>query len=519
MTDYVPKTEPWLHQARTFVDSRDVPAHALLMEPRTGKSKVVIDTAAYQYELGAITALLIVAEPSGVPRNWATDEIPAHLPDRVPRMVHVWDAARFARRATQEELERLLNFRGLAVLCVKGQATILTQNFRRYCARFLKVRQRVMLVGDETTLFCKTPGSKQTKVMTAIADRPEVRFKRILDGTPALESPLDLHAQFRVLGPGLLGARTFAEYKARYAIYEDRRVYDPKTGQSRAYPELQGFQDLEGLRDLMDAHSTIVTRRDAFPNMPAQVVCPLYLTLSREQRRVYDAIRSEHEAELGDGGLLTVTNVLTRYMRLQQIASNRIPSRRVLTFCPACRGDGCEGCDGLGALEAHEPERLVDPDNNPRLEALEDQLSRTREPFIVWCRFTGDVDDAFALCERLRLAPVRYDGRVSGEQKAENKRAFQEGRAGAFVGNPVSGGRGLTLRAARTIFNYSHFFSLMTYVQGNDRAEDPEATRGTSVVDLVAEDTVDEDIALAHAAKQSLSDLLMKRKRETGSWS
>ena len=59
------------------------------MEMGTGKSKVCIDNAATLYENNFINALVITA-PKGVYRNWAEQEIPNHLPDRIKTKMVVW---------------------------------------------------------------------------------------------------------------------------------------------------------------------------------------------------------------------------------------------------------------------------------------------------------------------------------------------------------------------------------------------------------------------------------------------
>jgi len=50
--DYDFKTKPFDHQRKAFYMSRDKKAFALLMEQGTGKTKVIIDTAAYLYAKG-----------------------------------------------------------------------------------------------------------------------------------------------------------------------------------------------------------------------------------------------------------------------------------------------------------------------------------------------------------------------------------------------------------------------------------------------------------------------------------
>ena len=52
--DYDFKTKPFEHQRKAFYMSRDKKAFALLMEQGTGKTKVIIDNAAYLYGKGEL---------------------------------------------------------------------------------------------------------------------------------------------------------------------------------------------------------------------------------------------------------------------------------------------------------------------------------------------------------------------------------------------------------------------------------------------------------------------------------
>ena len=68
------KTKPFDHQKRAFYLSRDKKNFALLMEQGTfGKTKVIIDSAAYLYANGAIDCIVVIA-PNGVHRNWLSTE-------------------------------------------------------------------------------------------------------------------------------------------------------------------------------------------------------------------------------------------------------------------------------------------------------------------------------------------------------------------------------------------------------------------------------------------------------------
>jgi hypothetical protein len=509
---YVPKTPFWRHQKEAFDKSAELPNFAYLMEQRVGKTKPCLDRTALWYERGLLDALVVVALPAGVHLNWLTDEIPAHLPDRIPRMCVEWRSKRASTKSFKDELDRLVRFEGLAVLAANGGAVI-TKAFAEFMVRFLKAR-RVHLVGDETSLLFPRPGTDRAKAMASFGRHPRVVMKSILDGTPEDESPFHLYQQFSFLSPTILGYTSFFAFKQRYGVW--KRGYNQAT--QREYPILEEHQNLEELRDRIAPVSYRISRREAFPDMPEQVVSPLRFELSEEQARVYNTLADEYEAELRDGHRVEARHVLVRYLRLQQVASNFWPSERIPALCTACGGDGCATCEFLGAVEVRTPLRVVDPKVNPRLRVLEDQLTRTREPFIVWCRFTKDVDDAIAACARAGVPTVRYDGLVPPDEKAANKLAFQTGGADALVGNPTSGGRGLTLKRARTVFNYSGFFSLLVYLQGNDRGEDTSldvrrGDRGTSIVNLLARGTVDEDMDEAHARKADVASIVKGRPR------
>jgi len=203
--DYLVNITPWDKQREAFAFITDETKKykgeltALICEQRTGKTPVALAKLAHHYLCGDIDAALVVAMPSGVPRGWA-DEIdgnPAEgrlpkLTPLVPRSVLVWRASKARTKRHLEAQEALLKFDGLAILVVNGEA-VLTEPFRLYAGRFLRARKTFAII-DETSLVIRAPGNKRTKVLNGV--RKLTRFRMILDGTPADESPLDLYSQY-----------------------------------------------------------------------------------------------------------------------------------------------------------------------------------------------------------------------------------------------------------------------------------------------------------------------------------
>ena len=92
MSKYEFKTKPFKHQADVLKESWNRINYAFFMEMGTGKSKVCIDNAGILYELNKINTFVVIA-PKGVYRNWASIEIPTHMPDRITCQTVVWKAS------------------------------------------------------------------------------------------------------------------------------------------------------------------------------------------------------------------------------------------------------------------------------------------------------------------------------------------------------------------------------------------------------------------------------------------
>jgi hypothetical protein len=528
LSTYTPKTTPWDHQRTALELSADRPYFALHMEQRTGKTKVIVDTVAIQYRAHRINALVIMASPNGVHRNWVTDEIPAHIPDNISWRGLVWRSGWYKRREYAQQMEELLRFRGLAVLAINAEA-VNTQALRRYVKRLFDCR-RVFLVADETSDWMLRPGNKRAMVAYNMSKHRSVIFKRILDGTPVGNGgPFDLYAPMNFLSRSILGFSTFLAYKHHFAVIEDKDedgvpLTNYKT--NATYYVVKEYRNLDELTAKIAPHSFRITRAECF-DMPAKVYQKRYFQLDEEQRRIYDQLRDEYEAELTGGGRVIVTNVLTRYLRLQQVASGYWPPSQTVTICRNCKGEanGCEACDYLGVTMADVPLRRIGA-FNPRLHALAAEIRATPGPIIVWARFQQDVTDVMGLMDSLGRVAVRFDGAVRFDERDAGLANFQAGTADTLVGSPAAGGRGRRMDAAdhpdvtapRTIIYYSNYFSLLLRLQSEDRAEHPDRVGGTSIIDLVAEGTVDERIITALRARRFVAEEIIDARREGRPW-
>ena len=104
-----------------------------------------------------------------------------------------------------------------------------------------------------------------------------------------------------------------------------------------------------------------------------------------------------------------------------------------------------------------------------------------------------------------------YYGDTEADERQEIVTRFQDPSDDLrfFVGNPRTGGYGLTLTAAKTVIYYSNNFDLEVRLQSEDRAHRIGQTKNVTYIDLIAPKTVDEKIVKALKSKIDIATQVM----------
>lgn len=465
--DFNFKTRPFKHQLGEWLTSRNLKYRALLHEQGTGKTKVILDTAAYLYATGEIDGVLIIA-PNGVHENWVLDEIPTHLAINKYQS-HSYRSKSARTKWHQSACRQLTDFDGLAFLAMSYDA-FMTKQGRRTAEDFLH-RRKVLFTADESQRI-KSPSAKRTRAIVATGKRAP--YRRILTGTPMTNKPFDYYTQIRFLNPEFWKENGFASYEAfktYFGIWEQR--INGQTGQR--FNQVVAFKNLDHLQRILKPISTRVLKSEVL-DLPPKLYQKRYFDITSEQRQLYDSLKSDFLAYLNSGEMVTAQLIIVRLLRLQQITCGYIPS------------DDCETINRF--------------DENPRMKALLDLLEDVETKAIIWARFREDINQ---ICEALGDEAVRYDGAVDERGRLNARRRFQEGDARWFVGNPAAAGVGLTLHAAQTVIYYSNSFNLEHRLQSEDRAHRIGQEHAVYYIDLQAQDTVDTHITQALMKKLDIS--------------
>ena len=469
MLDFEFKTRPYDHQRKALEDSWAAEYYALFMEMGTGKSKVAIDNIAVLYEAGKIDSAMIVA-PKGVYDNWAKGEIETHFPDRIEKNVMLWRAGKSKRYDTNLVDFITEKFDGVKMFVINVEA-FSSQKGLDAAKAFLFQNPRNMMIIDESTTI-KNRKALRTKNLVALRDR--ALYRRILTGSPITKSPMDLFSQCDFLKDRALGFNSYFAFQARYAQVQRR------TMGHRSFQQIVGYQRLEELTNKLDQFSNRVLKEECL-DLPDKVYVKRVVPLTNEQTNVYNQMKLLALAQMDSGELATTASVLTQIMRLQQIC--------------------------CGFLQPDEGDMREIKSN--RLDELINLSEEVQGKAIIWATYTHDIQ-RIADALRGRFGPeavATYYGGTPQEERQEIVQRFQNRSDPLrfFVGQPKTGGYGITLTAANTVIYYSNSYDLEIRLQSEDRAHRIGQANKVTYIDLVAPNTIDEKILTALAGKDRYS--------------
>lgn len=435
--DYTPKTSAFPHQvdAVEFLRNRDVAA--LFDEQGLGKTKVVIDALCLDMRDGLIEGAIIICNKSLIP-VWE-DEIKKHS--------HL---SFVALRGTPKE--KGARFMGFSHFYLINYEQVIKELER--LKMFLDIRKLAMVLDESQRI--KNPTTKTAQSLHALRTLPVKKV--IVTGTPVANKPEDIWAQIYFLDGGKLLGNSYESFKRGYGVDV------PKT------------QDLEvhatKLDELKGRLSTISIRRlkDQVLELPGKRYEEVYVSLEGRQWEMYQKAKEDLYLELmeldGQTIIDDMENILKKLLRLNQIASNP------------------------GLIDAEYSE---EPSKFPVLDQLVEDCIKRGEKVIIWSAFNGNIR---ALRRRYEHhGSLMLFGEIPIDKRKKTVDLFQNDKAKqVLIANPAAAKEGLTLTAANNAIYLDRNFSLVDYLQSQDRIHRITQTKPCQITKLIAANTIDEYI-------------------------
>ena len=337
-----------------------------------------------------------------------------------------------------------------------------------------------MMAVDESTTI-KTPGSARSKNTEKVGRG--ARFRRILTGSPVTKSPMDLYQQCAFLSDNCLDVSSYYVFQARYAVTVERQL------NTHTFKQIVGYRRLDELKEKLDRFTFRVKKEECL-DLPDKLYVKREVDLTPEQQKAYNEMRTLALAQIS-GGLVSTVNALTQIMRMHQIVCGHVK------------------LDDGTVLELP----------NKRMDELLSVVEETDGKIIIWATYRHDIEAIkLALSKEYGMNAVgMYYGDTDGDERKRVLEEFQkpDSEMRFFVGNPSTGGYGLTLTAASTMVYYSNSFDLEKRLQSEDRAHRIGQTKNVTYIDLIAVGTVDEKIVKALRAKIDIATQVLGEEIKT----
>ena len=312
----------------------------------------------------------------------------------------------------------------------------------------------------------KAAGSKVSKYLAMLGKR--VHYRMCLSGTPMANSPLDVYGQYRFLDPSIFGTRHDL-FLQEYAIMggpEHRFIVGFKN-QQKLQAKFQSIAYTCKMEDIKD--------RLKLPDQLPPVT--RYVQLPARDMKTSKTLGKEFVAECGSG-MLAVSNVLSKMLRLQQIAAG---------FCVVQDSP----------IDPARTEELNTAKEDELLDLFEDISPRAS--VVVFCVFVHDLDAV----ARSTLKAKRSTFELSG--RANQLEEWKQTPGGVLAVQIQAGAEGVDMTCANLAVYYSLPHSLALYNQSKARLYRPGQTRPVTFCHLLAEGTIDE---VMYKSLQNKRDLI-----------
>ena len=325
-----------------------------------------------------------------------------------------------------------------------------------------------LIIADEGHKI-KTHNISASKAMHRLGARASYRL--LLTGTPVTNKAIDLFSQYKFLDPSIFGQ----------SYYAFRNRYFDMVGYGSYTPVLKKWMERE-LTQRMHSIAYRATKAECL-DLPDTTDIIRKINLEPQAILLYKTLVKESYAEL-EKGEVTITNVLTKLLRLSQLTGGF-----------------------LGSDESASTEQV----STAKLEVLEDLVDSALEEnrkLVIIARFVPELN---AICKMLTRKGVQHSLIMGGvHNRDEQVSQFQyDPNVLVFVGQIATAGLGITLTASSTMVFFSLDYSMSNFEQAKARIHRAGQRMPCTYIYLLAEGTVDEKVLAALKDKASLAKVLV----------
>lgn len=283
-------------------------------EMRTGKTKIVIDSAQFLFEQNKIDKV-IVCSPAPVRDVWydpIIGELKKHLWENLPAKVIEFHSRIRMWKHGPETDGRMLEIYVTNFEFLRAKARV--KQLISACGH------RTWLVGDESSAL-KNHSAQQTQAFLSL--RRKCGRVVLLNGTPIFHSPLDLFSQGNILHERILECKYVTAFKARYAVQakvmsKDGRVAITDSRGKIVYQTV-GWTNLDDIERRFKPYTRRRLQSECADMPPKLDPVTLTATLDPDTWRKYRSMRDDLVIWLSSSKVVTAATAAVKVLRLAQI--------------------------------------------------------------------------------------------------------------------------------------------------------------------------------------------------------
>lgn len=353
------------------------------------------------------------------------------------------------------------NFRNVDII-KKNSVILTTYGTIRNDIETLKEMKFDTIILDESQNI-KNINAQTTKAIMLLDSKNRIA----LSGTPIENNLGELYSLFRFLNPAMFG--TAEEFNNYYAV------------------PIQKENDQEAIEELKKKIYPFILRRvkkEVLKDLPDKIEKTMFIEMNAEQKKLYEERRSYYykmvNSQIRENGIGK-----TQFFILQ--ALNEL---RQITSCPEAKSNG---------VTSSKREVLV----NNIVEAVENG-----HKVLVFTNYINSIEN---ICEDLKRYGINYLSMTGSTKDRQSlvDRFQKDNKYKVFIMTLKTGGVGLNLTAADTIFIYDPWWNKTVENQAIDRAYRLGQDRTVFSYKLILKDTIEEKILQLQDTKSKLLDNLI----------
>jgi SNF2 family DNA or RNA helicase len=361
-----------------------------------------------------------------------------------------------------------------ALNSAKKHPTILLINYEQAVELFKatsKARQSIdKLIADESS-YIKNHRAQRTKA--ALNLRKISGRGYILTGTPILQGPIDLWAQMQLISPRIL-SENYYSFRARYCVmggFEKKQIIR--------------YKNLDQLMKRIDPHIISITKDMAAPDLPPLTYQELHVKLSAPEMAAYKLIKKEAVMALPSGDYIPITTALTKMTKLLQAAQ------------------------GFYYYEDEKLQRQVKVNGDSKRRAVIELLQGplAGQNVIIWSIFTHEIKQLSR--EIMKAGFNCCSPALDFVTPLEAAEAFiNTPHFNILIANPASLAYGMNLQKATVEIFLSNSFKYGDRTQAEARSHRLGQTKPVTIIDVLADETLDRKVLNILKGKGDLADLV-----------